>query len=79
MFERLPGIEYEISTRWARGVPHDPRSIALFRRISELDFEVNDDLFIWKSGGDGDNGEDLMYILDIIFEEDDARKGKNKE
>jgi len=30
-----------------------------------------DDHFCWKSGGDGDNGEQLMYQLDVLFERQD--------
>lgn len=58
--------------RWALGEHHDSRSIALYKRIEEIDFEHFGDSFCFKSGGDGDNGETLMYILDIIFEERDA-------
>ena len=36
--------------------------------IVALDFELNNDYFCWKTGGDGDNGEILMYLLDIFFE-----------
>ena len=47
----------------------DPdRKIMNTNRI-EVDIE-NGDLFDFSSGGDGDNGEHLMYILDIIFEEE---------
>ncbi len=46
-------------------------SVALFKQIDQLDFEVNNDYFGWKSGGDGDNGEVLMYLLDMIFEAED--------
>ena len=38
-------------------------------RLMEIDYKYNDDFFCWKIGGDGDNGELLMYELDIYFEE----------
>ena len=63
-------IERDIGKRWEQGTDHDPRSVALYKRIARLD-EANGDSFDFKSGGDGDNGETLMYLLDIIFEEDD--------
>ncbi len=64
-------VEYNIEKRWEEGVDHHPESIELYKRIAHLDFKHNSDSFCWKSGGDGDNGESLMYLLDIIFEEND--------
>ncbi len=61
-------IEYiPVNERWEKGIPHDPRSIALYEFIAEYDATFLDDSFYWKSGGDGDNGETLMYILDEYF------------
>lgn len=57
--------------RWEKGIEHDPRSVKLFESIADLDFRVNNDYFCWKSGGDGDNGEILMYLLDIHFYKED--------
>lgn len=54
--------------RWALGIPHNHRSMALFQSIAKIDFEEFGDSFGFKSGGDGDNGETLMYILDVHFE-----------
>lgn len=65
-------VEYNLTKRWEKGTPHHPKSEALYKRIEDLDFKHNSDYFCWKSGGDGDNGEQLMYLLDIIFEEDEA-------
>ena len=56
------------SARWESGDPHDPRSVEIFKHIEKLDFEENGDSFCFKSGGDGDNGETLMYLLDCWFE-----------
>lgn len=57
--------------RWKKGTPHDHRSMALFERLAYFDFKFCNDYFCWKSGGDGDNGETLMYLLDMVFEERD--------
>lgn len=59
-----------VEERWEAGIDHDPRSEALFHRIRRLDME-NGDYFWFSYGGDGDNGERLMYLLDIYFEEQD--------
>lgn len=45
---------------------HNPKSEEIYDFISELDFE-NGDGFCFKKGGDGDNGEALMDLLDCYF------------
>lgn len=67
-------VETDITKRWEQGIPHHPKSLALFKQLSEVDFKYGGDFFDWNAGGDGDNGEHLMYELDIIFETED--KGK---
>ena len=67
-------IELDINKRWEQGIPHHPKSIELFKAIAQIDFKLCADCFCWKSGGDGDNGETLMYQLDIYFEIKDEYK-----
>jgi hypothetical protein len=62
-----------INERWENGVPHDPRSEKIYEKLAKLDYEECDDSFCFKSGGDGDNGETLMYLLDLMFEDEDER------
>lgn len=64
--------ELNITQRWEQGIPHDPRSEALYKSIAEIDFKEGGDFFCFKSGGDGDNGEHLMYLLDIHYQRRDA-------
>lgn len=54
--------------RWSRGIVHHPKSIELMESLKKIDMEYGDDYFCWKSGGDGDNGEMLMYLLDIMYD-----------
>ena len=56
-----------INDRWEKGISHDPRSVEIFEFLKDYDFKFCDDWFCWKSGGDGDNGENLMYELDEYF------------
>ena len=49
----------------------DPRSVELYKVISKLDLE-NGDIFEFKDGGEGDNGEHFMELLDMYFEEKDG-------
>jgi hypothetical protein len=70
---KIDGVEYDINKRWETGMDHHPKSVELFKRIAALDFEVSGDYFCWKYGGDGDNGEHMMYELDIFFEEQEKK------
>lgn len=75
-FKKLDGIEYDINKRWNEGREHHPNSLAMMGRLMEIDFYAGDDYFVWNIGGDGDNGEQLLYELDIYFEELDQLKEK---
>ena len=54
--------------RWGEGVSHHPMSKRLVAFIAEHDFHDYGDYFCWKYGGDGDNGETLMFEMDAFFE-----------
>jgi len=64
-------IEYDIDKRWEQGIDHHPKSKELMIRLQGFDGGVDFDFL--ETGGDGDTGESLMYLLDIIFEEDDKK------
>src|SRR5882724_2141205 len=70
--KKIEGINYDVNDRWEKGINHHPKSVETYKRIAELDIAVANDSFCFKSGGDGDNGESLMYLMDIVFEEKDA-------
>lgn len=54
--------------RWEKGIEHHPMSERLMKFLVEHDFNDYGDHFCWKVGGDGDNGETLMYQMDTFFE-----------
>lgn len=54
--------------RWTDDVEHHPMSEMIVRQLAELDYMFYGDYFRWKVGGDGDNGEILMYELDVLFD-----------
>lgn len=54
--------------RWGDGVDHHPMSLRIMAFLEQHDYKDYGDYFCWKSGGDGDNGETLMYQLDAFFE-----------
>lgn len=60
--------EPRIKDRWSDGVDHEPGAIELVELMGLMDFENFDDHFCIKTGGDGDNGEALAYILDALIE-----------
>lgn len=60
-----------VDERWEQGIPHDPRSKEIASALADIDMENGDSLCL-KFGGDGDNGEELMYLLDIYFARKDA-------
>lgn len=60
--------------RWEDGVDHHPMSKRLMKFLKDHDFKDYNDYFCWKSGGDGDNGETLMYQMDAFFELLDKQK-----
>lgn len=49
--------------RWEAGVEHHPMSLRIADFISKQDKYGE-----WSWGGDGDNGEELLYQLDPFFE-----------
>ena len=50
------------------GIEHHQKSEQLMKFLAEHDLHDYDDYFCWKTGGDGDNGETLMYEMDTFFE-----------
>ena len=70
-------IEREKTThRWERGIPHHPKSAELMRFLADVDFHAYGDYFGWKLGGDGDNGETLMYEMDAFFENEEQLRAE---
>ncbi|MHC4124482.1 MAG: hypothetical protein ACYSSI_12980 [Planctomycetota bacterium] len=65
------GIELDIKKRWEEGIEHNPKSKELMEHLIVIDYYYCDDHHGFKTGGDGDNGEALMYLLDIYFDRKD--------
>ena len=72
--KKLKTRKLTINDRWEQGIDHDPRSVEIYEAIAKIDFEECSDSFQFTSGGDGDNGETLMYLLDLYFEDKDNGK-----
>jgi len=54
--------------RWSERVDHHKKSEKIVHWLREIDWMFFNNYFDWEIGGDGDNGETLMYQLDIIFD-----------
>jgi len=67
-YQKAQGLGLTQQKRWENGVPHHPLSERLGRFLVEHDFRDYGDYFCWKVGGDGDNGETLMFQMDAFFE-----------
>ena len=70
LYEKITRSEVilDITERWVTGIEHHKKSEELARLIDAVDMLCLDNYFCLKFGGDGDNGEFLLYILDIILE-----------
>jgi len=71
-------VEEDLGKRWEQGMDHHKKSKELYKEIAALDF-VNGDIFCFKSGGDGDNGEWLMSLMDVYFEKQELTRGEINE
>lgn len=54
--------------RWEDGIDHHSMSKRLVEFMADHDFNDYNDSMCIKIGGDGDNGEHMMYITDAFFE-----------
>jgi len=61
-------IDYQHENdRWEKDIEHHPMSEKLMEWMMDVDFNTGDSLCL-KTGGDGDNGETLMFLMDGFFE-----------
>lgn len=71
----MPKIKVTITPedRWEQGIDHDPRSAEIFEFMQKYDWEFNKGSLDLQSGGDGDMGEELMYLMDEYFAAKDGQ------
>lgn len=67
-YDKAKSLGLTQKDRWKDDIAHHPMSIRLMAFLSEHDWKDYNDYFGWKTGGDGDNGEALMYEIDAFFE-----------
>lgn len=71
---RESGIEPDPEVRWEKGIPHHPEAESIMKLLEESDWIFGNDYFEWEVGGDGDNGETLMYSLSPLLELRDLKQ-----
>lgn len=67
-YEKAKELGLTSIDRWSEGMHHHPMSVRLMEFIAKHDFNDYDDYGDWNYGGDGDNGETLMFQMDAFFE-----------
>lgn len=75
-YKRAKALGLTDKDRWEEGLPHHPESVRLMKFLEDHDLRDYGDSFCWKTGGDGDNGETLMYQMDAFFELLDVERKK---
>ena len=67
-YSRAKALGLTSKDRWVDDIPHHPKTVRLMGFLGKHDHEDWGDRFQWKTGGDGDSGEVLMYQMDAFFE-----------
>lgn len=67
LIRRIKDHKIELN-RWDKGLDHHPKSEEIMKALEIIDTEFFGMYFDWRTGGDGDNGESLMFELDVYFE-----------
>ena len=62
------GVDYDLNARWERGDERLPEAEQLAKEIADLDWLLFGDSQCLDFGGDGDNGELLIDLINILFE-----------
>lgn len=66
--KQISKLPIDLNARWENGDEHHPKAKELAKLIAAIDYIHNSDSGCYKFGGDGDNGEELCFILSEIFE-----------
>ena len=66
-------VETNINKRWEEGTPHHPHSERIVKVLREYDWKYGNGHLDIECGGDEDNGEHMMFLLDIYFERRDEQ------
>lgn len=77
-YDKAKALRLTDKDRWGEGLPHHPMSERLMKFLKVHDREDYGRVFDWRTGGDGGNGETLMYQMDAFFEKLEQEQIKSK-
>lgn len=66
-------VETDIGVRWEQGIEHHPKSEEIMDAMCYVD-KLNKYAMDIDVGGDGDNGETMLFLLDVYFDALDKTK-----
>lgn len=61
-------IDRLFDCRWEDGIDHHSISYNIISFMEALEIETGEYLVDIRTGGDGDNGESMMYLMDPLWE-----------
>jgi hypothetical protein len=64
----LPERQFSAERRYDDGAEHHTKAVKLMEFLMDYDYQEMGDSLGWEVGGDGDNGESLLYALSVYFE-----------
>lgn len=77
-YDKAKSLGLTDKDRWGEGLPHHLMSERLMAFLKAHDEKDYGRVFDWRTGGDGDNGETLMYQMDAFFEKLEQEQIKSK-
>jgi len=67
-YQKAKELKLTQLNRWENGISHHPMSERVVKFMAEYDFRDCNDSMDINIGGDGDNGEEMMFLMDAFFE-----------
>lgn len=64
----IKGVEVDTNVRWEEGMSHHPEAKKLLRDMDRIDWAFNNGSADIRTGGDGDYGEQLLFLMSIVLE-----------
>ena len=64
---RKSAIDFDLTARWERGEERFDEAVQMAKDIADLDWLLSDNILELDFGGDGDNGEILIDLIDALL------------
>ena len=63
------GIDYDLNAKWERGEERSDEAEQMARELADLDWLLYGNTLDFDFGGDGDSGEFLIDLIDVLLRE----------